>query len=130
MSDASAAQAPARKRVRINPNPTRMTPTSTTTLTGRATQPPKQIAVAFVKHTCATLQPKIAEILVRLGNTHIVHMMKVFNKTHQIELMKKDTTFIPRSAKLAFKLLGSKEAEASPEFQQLEAETNELIDQM
>ena len=81
MSEPPAEPAPAPKRVRFSETTT-TTLTSTKTAIGRATQPPKQLAVAFVKQHCATLQSKISDILITLGNTNIVHMMNKSSLSH------------------------------------------------
>jgi hypothetical protein len=132
MSPPSAApttRIPPPKRVRIDES-SNTEQTITVVESTRKTQPPRQLAIASLQGHCATLQLKIADIVARLGAGIIKSLSTLHNKNLQLERMKKDIEFVPRSAQIAFKLTSVKSVVDQPEFIKLEEETETLVLEM
>ena len=91
--------------------------------------PPSGLAESLIKSSVASLHPEIANIVERLGKEHITLLSKLDNKKKQHQRMNDDPAFIPRSARLDFKINVSKRAQTSAEFIQLESDTKAEVDQ-
>ena len=123
MSTDSATNPNRSKRTRIDPT-ARPFETEQATTEQKA---PKALALAFVKSHIASLQPKVATILEKLGTNHINLLSKKFQKTSQIEKMETNSDFIPRSARISFELHMTADAAATQEFQTLQTNTNNKV---
>ena len=90
--------------------------------------PPASLAESIIKSSIASLHPEIANIVERLGKEHITLLSKLDNKKKQYQRMNNDPAFIPRSARLDFKINVSKRAQTSAEFIKLEQDTKTEVD--
>ena len=125
MSNDSATSPNRSKRTRIDPTARPIE----TEQANAGQKAPKALALAFVKSHTASLQPKVAEILEKLGTQHINLLSKKFQKTTQIEKMETNAEFIPRSARILFELHMTEAATATTEFQTLQTTTNEKVNE-
>ena len=107
------------KRVRVDPTPTNA---------AQKTQSPLACAQESLQAFISSLPPSTASILLRLARNHLQLRAHLHNKKTQIEKMTNDVSFLPRSARVNFKLSGSKPAEQEAEFQTLQTETATLVD--
>ena len=107
------------KRVRVDPNATNA---------ASKTQSPLACAHESLQEYITSLPPSTASILLRLARNHLQLRARLHNKQTQIEKMTNDAAFLPRSARVYFKLSGSKSAEQEAEFQTLQTETALLVD--
>jgi hypothetical protein len=90
--------------------------------------PPASLAESIIKSSIASLHPEIANIVERLGKEHITLLSKLDNKKKQHQRMNDDPDFIPRSARLDFKINVSKRAQTSAEFIKLDQDTKTEVD--
>ena len=76
---------------------------------------------------CASLQPQIASLLLRLGQQHLSYLHRIWSKQQQISKLENDEQFIPRSARVQFVLTSSKLAEKDEEYLRLRDDTAILV---
>ena len=76
---------------------------------------------------CASLQPQIASLLLRLGQQHLSYLHRIWSKQRQISKLENDEQFIPRSARVQFVLTSSKLAEKDEEYLRLRDDTAILV---
>ena len=107
------------KRVRVDPDASNA---------ALKTQSPLACAQESLQAYVTSLPPSTASILLRLARSHLHLRARLHNKKAQIEKMTNDATFLPHSARVSFKLSGSKQAEQETEFQTLQTETATLVD--
>lgn len=108
---------------------TRIDATAQATASSATSKPKSPMAHAdkHIEEHVASLLPNIATILEKLSKDHLRLRAKANNKSKQINKMTTDEEYIPRSARVAFKLTGSKMVAESPEYIALQTETNEAI---
>ena len=115
------------KRTRIDPsvviidqnNPAKSTPTTA----------PLAVAEKFLTEHLSSLHPEINTILSQHGKTFIKALHRLHNKAVQVEKMKTDEEFFPRSARFEFRLHLSKEAEQCESYGPLQEKvTKSLLD--
>ena len=115
------------KRVRFD-EPTHPPTDMPKLLTANATLTPKAASTQSVRSFAATLRKHLSPILLEAGLSHIENLHKWNTKCSQLQKMKDDDEFIPRSARLGdFEFRVSKQVEASPEFLEVQAATNILM---
>jgi hypothetical protein len=76
---------------------------------------------------CTSLQPEIATILSRLGLEILSLTQNFVHRVTQVKKIEDEITFIPRSARVNFTLIASKEVETDAEYIRLRDETVTLI---
>ena len=104
------------KRVRFEEPTT--PPTNMPKLTTKnATLTPKAASIQSVRAFSETLRKHLSPIFLSAGLSHIEHLHKWNTKCSQLQKMKDDGEFIPRSTRLCdFEFRVSKQVEASPEY--------------
>ena len=105
------------KRVRIDP----------TVSDDAGKTSPLSLANDHVSKHVASLHSDLAAILSRLAKTHLKALTKLRHRRSVITKMEQDNDFVPRSARVDFKLNCSKAAEQDPEFPGLKDECQRLI---
>jgi hypothetical protein len=95
----------------------------------QAVKTPTVLAESFIRSSVASLQPTLATIIEKLGKEHLVLLGLHDGKKSTLKKMEDNTDFIPRSARIDFKISGSKRAERSAEFITLTEETSTMVDE-
>ena len=113
------------KRVRIDPTAT--VSTESTAIKTNEITAPRSLAASFVCQHTSSLHPQVAPILEHMGLAHIHSLAKLHNKSLQVSKMEPQADFIPRSARVDFKLFMSTEAKSTAEFDELNATTTAYL---
>jgi hypothetical protein len=88
---------------------------------------PLALAESFIRSSVSSLQPELCTIVEKLGKEHILLLCKLDNKKTILKKLTDNEDVIPRSARIEFKLSGSKRTEQRPEFIALAEETSTLV---
>ena len=89
---------------------------------------PKASSLLSVRNFAATLQKHLSPIYLSAGISHIERLHSWTTKVRQYSKMEDDTEFIPRSARLVnFEFRVTKKVEVLPEFLEVQAATNVMI---
>jgi hypothetical protein len=112
------------KRTRFDPSAS-----DGTSITGKSSKSPMAAATSHVQAHVASLQPPIATILSRLAKQYLLLLSKLYHKTKQLETLKDDLSFVPRSARINFELSASKKAKLDAEFPALRDKCTQIIDE-
>jgi hypothetical protein len=84
-------------------------------------------AEKHIIRTTASLHEGIATLLLDLGKSHLALSHRAYTKAMNIKRMQDDEEYVPVSARIAFRLQVSKEAEESHEYIALQEETAQFI---
>jgi hypothetical protein len=88
---------------------------------------PITVAESTIQTSVASLRSELATIISKLGREHIVLLINLDSKKSILKKLNDNEDFIPRSARLAFQLSGSKRTEQRPEFIALAEETTIMV---
>jgi hypothetical protein len=85
---------------------------------------PLALAEANIKSFVASLQSELASIIEKVAKEHLTLLSKLNNKKSILKKVEDNEDFIPRSARIEFRLTGSQRTELSAEFIALQEETS------
>ena len=89
---------------------------------------PTAYARRLITDTIASLPKQVRSITEKKATAHLSLLVKLSEKKTLIKKMESDKEFVPRSARVAFKLNGSKKAEGKSEFDVLQSLTQDLVE--
>jgi hypothetical protein len=90
-------------------------------------KPPMVLAEAKVRSFVASLHSELASIIEKLAKEHLTLLSKLHIKKNMLKKLEDNEDFIPRSARIEFRLTGSKRTELSAEFIALQEETTIMV---
>jgi hypothetical protein len=88
---------------------------------------PMAMAESSILSFVASLQQDIATIIEKLSKEHLILLTKLNNKKSILKKLEDNEDVIPRSARIEFRLSGSKRTEQSAEFITLQEETSVMV---
>ena len=92
-----------------------------------SSQSPLGAAKNYVDAHAATLQPKLATIVVEAAADYLSQRASLFYKQKTLDKMKNDADLIPRSAKIGLTLKARPEVKKGQEYQSLAAEAADVV---
>jgi hypothetical protein len=89
---------------------------------------PSAFARRLITDTTVSLPPQVQSIVEKKATSHLSLLVKHAEQAKLFSKMDIDKTFIPRSARIEFKLNGTKKAEATDEFICIKSETEDIVE--
>ena len=93
----------------------------------RNRQPPKSLALAFIKHHTSFIQDNVADMLNNNCTKHVTYHHCIWQNTKHLNISNDDQDLIPKSDRIDFKLYVSQEAKQSKEFATLKEDNDWII---
>ena len=129
------AQQPASKRTRFSEGTPADIPDTTTPLPSSAISSssdfsvkyPKAAATEVLKNHIALLHPSIRETITRLGTSYIKLYGDTLKKSAYVNKLTEDIEYIPASARLGFKITGSRRVKDTTDFKTLHDECENMV---
>ena len=91
---------------------------------------PKKLLFALIRGSLASLPADLKEIHEKTSFGYIKILLKFNGKESMLKNLNGIDSQIPSSARLKFKIKGSKNASTTEEFKQLEIETERIVEEM